>query len=113
MEGQVANKLNKEKNQLSKPSSYPDAGLFRVWLRIVDVKELYRYKYGDDTVCRCCGLGEETVNHVWRECGGLESEACQVNDEYSEELEVLEKVLRWVTEFLNRVDVEEEDEVEE
>ena len=33
------------------------------------------------------------MNHVWRECGGLESEACHVNDEYSEELEVLEKVV--------------------
>ena len=39
----------------------------RLRSRIVNVKELHQYKYGDDTVCRCFGLGEDMVDHF---CGG-------------------------------------------
>ena len=123
--------LNEEKNQLSKSSAYPDAEdfkiagyisqltvsnaclLFRVRSRIIDIKEFHQYKYENDKLCRCCELCEETLSHVWRDCPNLESEQCEENDEFSEDVEVLEKVVRRVEEFSMKIDIEEDEEVED
>ena len=118
----VIETLNEEKNNLSKSSVYPDAEtlkpakyiyhftvhhaciLFRVRSRIVDVKELHQYKYGDNNICRCCGASQETLQHVFNVCPALASDACNVGDEFSEEISVLEKVVRRVEEFQKRVE---------
>ena len=85
--------------------------LFRVRSRIIDVKDLHRYKYGKDTLCRCCGVQDETLNHVLMECSNLDSEPCSENDEFSDELEVLKIVVHRVEEFVTKIDIEEDDEV--
>ena len=118
--------LNVEKNQLSKSSVYPDADsiktapyiyhltvshsclLFRLRSRIIDVKELHRYKYGDNQTCRCCEDNEETVGHMLKECPGLVSDSCEEGDEYSEDLDVLKKVVCRIEEFVDKIDNEDE-----
>ena len=128
---QAIGKLNDEKNSLSKSSTYPDAEsfktskyllhftvssaclLFRVRCKIVDVKDLHQYKYGDDKVCRCCGTSDETLAHVLTECLGLMSQQCSVGDEFSDDLQVLEKVVVRVQEFIDKVDEEDDDEENE
>ena len=114
--------LNLEKNQLSKSAIYPDADsfktakymyhltvshsclLFRLRSRIIDVKELHRYKYGDNQTCRCCDTIDETVVHVLKECSGLTSEACEEGDEFSEDMKTLEKVVVRLEEFMDKID---------
>ena len=116
--------LNEEKNALTKSSVYPDAEnlktskylsfftvsnaclLFRVRCRIVDTKDLHQYKYGDDKVCRCCGVSDETLAHVLGECPALTSQRCAVGDEFSDDLGVLEKVVLRVQEFVDIVEEE-------
>ena len=120
--------LNEEKNSLSKSSSYPDAEdlvasrylshfkashsclLFRVRCRIIDVKEVQRYKYGEDLICRGCGNYPETVEHVLCECTALNSQPCAKGDEYSELFEKLEKVIMRTEEFMDIVEEGEEEE---
>ena len=119
--------LNKEKNNLSKSSSYPDALylhpakylfhftarhaclLFRVRCRIVDVKDILSYKYEDSQMCRSCNSVDETLNHVLCECPALTSECCSQGDEYSENMNLLEKVIHRIEEFLDKVDEEDEE----
>ena len=43
----------------------------------------------------------------------MESEQCEENDEFSEDVEVLEKVVRRVEEFSMKIDIEEDEEVED
>ena len=123
--------LNMEKNKLSKSSTYPDVKtfeaaeyisklnvsnaclLFRVRSRIIDVKEFHGYKYKSDQVCRCCGLYEETLAHVWSECPNLETDPCRENDEFSEDLKVLEKIILRINEFTMKIDAEEDGDTEE
>ena len=119
--------LNREKNSLGKCSSYPDAEylhvsqylshfqatqsclLFRVRSRIVDVKEFHHYKYPEDNRgCRACGQSIETLAHVLGECNTLHSPTCDVGDEYSEDLSVLEKVVVRTQEFMDKVEELEE-----
>ena len=78
--------------------------MFRIRCRIIDIKEVQRYKYGDDLTCRGCENCPETVNHVLCECTALNSPRCSVGDEYSEILETLEKVVRRAEEFLEIVE---------
>ena len=124
-------KLNEEKNELSKSSVYPDAEtlkpakyiyhltakhirtLFRVRSRTVDIKELHEYKYGNNNICRSCGASEETLQHVFNTCSGLKSDACDVGDEFSDEMKVLEKVVRRMEEFLTITEKNEDGEVNE
>ena len=113
--------LNREKNVLSKCSSYPDSEniqvskylrhfqasqsclLFRVRSRIVDVKEFHHYKYAESNrVCRACGHSTETLVHVLNECATLVHPVSAAGDEYSEDLSVLEKVCVRMQEFLDK-----------
>ena len=118
--------LNEEKNCLSKSSSFPDAEcfqpskylfhftvsraclLFRVRSRIINIKDVQRYKFGDDQSCRVCGDAEETIDHVLTECSALTRQQVGVGDEYSEDLEVLDRVIQRVEEFQDAVEEEEE-----
>ena len=118
--------LNEEKNCLSKSSSFPDAEylqpskylfhftvsraclLFRVRCRIINIKDVQRYKFGDDQSCRVCGDSDETINHVLTECSALTRQQVGVGDEYSEDLEVLDRVIQRVEEFQDAVEEQEE-----
>ena len=120
--------LNEEKNSLSKSSSFPDAEsftpssylfhfavtqaclLFRVRSRIINIKDVQRYKYGEDLCCRVCSGSEETIDHVLTSCPALTHQQVSVGDEYSDDLEVLECVIRRVEEFQEKVDEQEEEE---
>ena len=83
--------------------------LFRVRSRIVDVKEFHHYKYPEDNRgCRACGQSIETLTHVLGECNTLHSPTCDVGDEYSEDLSVLEKVVVRTQEFMDKVEELEE-----
>ena len=119
--------LNQEKNSLSKSSSYPDAEyllpsrylyhftashsclLFRLRCRIIDIKEVQRYKYEEDMSCRGCENSMETVEHVLGECTALSSQPCAGGDEYSDSIETAEKVICRVKEFMDLVDEQEEE----
>ena len=76
--------------------------------RIVDVKSCQSHKYGDNLQCRCCSASEETLDHVLCECPAL-ADPCNVGDEFSEDMNVLERVVRRTQEFLDKVDSENED----
>ena len=77
---------------------------------IVDIKDIQRYKYGDNLRCRCCEISNETLVHVLSECPALTCHPCSNGDEYSDDLHVLEKVVIRVQEFLDKVDAQENDE---
>ena len=82
--------------------------LFRVRCRIADIKEFQRYKYGNDLGCRCCDGDAETLDHVLSECTGLSSQQCSSGDEYSDDMQVLGRVISRVQEFADKVDEREE-----
>ena len=112
---------------MSKSSSYPDAEyfvpsrylyhftvshsclLFRLRCRIIDIKEVQRYKYEGDMSCRGCENSMETVEHVLCECTALSSQPCARGDEYSDSIETTEKVICRVKEFMDLVDEQEEE----
>ena len=114
----AVDELNREKNGLSKCSSYPDSEniqvskylshfqasqsclLYRVRSRIVDVKEFHHYKYTEnDRVCRACGDSIETLVHVLHECATLVNpvaaageKVCVRMQEFLDEVEELEEL---------------------
>ena len=50
---------------------------------------------------------------MFNTCSGLKSDACEVGDEYSDEVKVLEKVVRRMEEFLTITEKNEDGEVNE
>ena len=57
-----------------------------------------------------CTGSEETIDHVLTSCPALTHQQVSVGDEYSDDLEVLECVIRRVEEFQEKVDEQEEEE---
>ena len=60
-------------------------------------------------MCRSCNSVDETLDHVLCECPALTSESCSQGDEFSENMNVLEKVIHRIEEFLDKVDEEGEE----
>ena len=52
-----------------------------------------------DTLCRLCGFGEETIEHIVNDCVDL-PKAVNVEDVYSIERESVEVVVRRVKNFI-------------
>ena len=110
--------LNKEKNKLSKSSSFPDitdlqTSKYLVHFNVEDASLLFRVRcrihphiYGDNKNCRCCDAQNETLNHILNECPALTSEMCSGGDEFSDNLHVLEKVVTRFREFMEKVEVD-------
>ena len=84
--------------------------LFRLRCRIIDIKDVKRYKYGDELTCRVCKQSTETVEHILCECTALVSHQCSKGDEYSEQLETLEEVIVRLEEFIDITEEQEEEE---
>ncbi len=42
--------------------------IFQARTRMLKVKENYKKKYGNDLICRACGLKTENQLHVLKEC---------------------------------------------
>ena len=73
---------------------------FSVRSGTLDIKSLRKYNYSEeDTLCRLCGFGEETIEHIVNDCVDL-PKADNVEDVFSLERESVQIVVRRVKNFI-------------
>ena len=76
--------------------------IFHIRSGTVDLKCNRKYKYGDDTCCRLCGINDESVHHVVNECPLIHRE--NVMDPYSDNCDELLEVSNRCLKFDEKVE---------
>ena len=82
-----------------------DARLFfRVRSKMIKLRAVCHYLY-EETSCRLCGKGEETIDHVLNECEFIECDnAIKTTDIYEQDVTIHKEVVQRVKKFFKLVD---------
>ena len=102
------NSINYEKWETQNyiKTMYPGAAktIFKCRAKTLNIKEHMKYRF-KDCVCRWCGVGDETLEHIVN-CGRDEEQIDNIEKVLSEmDVELLNKVALRVEDFLSKVEV--------
>ena len=102
-----------EPKQYFKFLSPADARLmFAIRSGTLDIKAFRKYKYGEgDTLCRLCGIAEESLEHIVNECNDIQR-TVPVTDLFSADRDVVEAVVSRVKQFIKSCEEKEKSDEE-
>ena len=78
--------------------------IFKIRAGVFDIKTFCRYRY-EDSICRLCGVGEEDIDHIIKECGIMLSDhqALEIEDFKNASVYDLRAITERLTLFRNKV----------
>ena len=65
--------------------------VFHLRTNTIDLRTVRKYRYGEESLCRLCGLEDETVPHIVNTCPSIPREM-EVPNVYTSNCEQLQKV---------------------